>query len=68
LAYAEDNIDQILQSANDPMGDLENSWWVDSDEPWQTLAACIELRDALQCENPEDFVSHLPIHQARSLI
>jgi DNA-directed RNA polymerase len=55
-----------MASANDPLGDLENSWWVDSDEPWQTLAACMELRNALLCEDPEHYVSHLPIHQVGS--
>ena len=39
-------------------------WWCDgTDEPWQTLAACVEVRDAFRLENPEDFISHLPIHQ-----
>uniref|UniRef100_A0A915DH81 DNA-directed RNA polymerase n=1 Tax=Ditylenchus dipsaci TaxID=166011 RepID=A0A915DH81_9BILA len=38
-------------------------WWRKSDEPWQTLAACIEIRDAMKSGDPEQFVSHLPIHQ-----
>jgi len=44
---------------------LGRMWWCQEDmgEPWQTLAACVEIRDAYQLECPEDFVSHLPIHQ-----
>jgi DNA-directed RNA polymerase len=39
-------------------------WWVNSDEPWQTLAACMEVANALRCpEGPEAYVCHLPIHQ-----
>lgn len=34
-----------------------------SDEPWQTLAACIELASALRSEDPCNYVCHLPIHQ-----
>lgn len=38
-------------------------WWVDSDDPWQTLAACLELYEAIQSTDPHSFISHLPIHQ-----
>lgn len=29
---------------------------MESEEPWQTLAACIEVRDALRSPDPELFV------------
>uniref|UniRef100_A0AC34QL68 DNA-directed RNA polymerase n=1 Tax=Panagrolaimus sp. JU765 TaxID=591449 RepID=A0AC34QL68_9BILA len=61
ILYAEEHLDQILDSANNPLSGQR--WWLKSDEPWQTLAACIELRDALKSGDPENFVSHLPIHQ-----
>lgn len=39
-------------------------WWVASDEPWQTLAACMEVAKALRWpDGPEAYVCHLPIHQ-----
>jgi DNA-directed RNA polymerase len=56
-------MDQILSSANHPFENVESSWWLDSDEPWQTLAACMEIRNAMQSPCPENFISHLPIHQ-----
>ena len=35
-----------------------------SDEPWQTLAACMEVEAALRCaEGTANYISHLPIHQ-----
>lgn len=38
-------------------------WWHKADDPWQCLAACIELTNALRSPIPEEFVSHLPIQQ-----
>lgn len=38
-------------------------WWAESDNPWQTLACCIEISHALQSKNPENFISHFPVHQ-----
>ncbi|CAJ0578639.1 unnamed protein product, partial [Mesorhabditis spiculigera] len=51
----------IIDSAKRPLegGD----WWMESEDPFQTLAACIEIKNALEAKNPEEFVSHLPIHQ-----
>lgn len=55
-------MDSIVQSANRPWD--KNSWWTDSEEPWQTLAACMEIRDVLNSgKDPRDFISHLPVHQ-----
>ncbi|KAI6240892.1 DNA-directed RNA polymerase [Aphelenchoides fujianensis] len=62
LAFAEECMPHILHSANDPWA--ADSWWMKSDEPWQTLAACMEIRDILESGvDPAEFVSHLPIHQ-----
>ena len=61
IKYAEEHLDDILDSANNPLNGKK--WWLKSDEPWQTLAACIELRDALESGDPVNFISHLPIHQ-----
>ena len=54
-------LDEIFDSADNPLEG--RCWWKDSDDPWQTLAACIELTAALRSSNPEKFVSHLPIYQ-----
>ncbi|KAM3724532.1 DNA-directed RNA polymerase [Dirofilaria immitis] len=59
--YADEILPKILESANSPLsGEM---WWVKSEEPWQTLSACIEIRNALQTNDPMTFVSHLPIYQ-----
>jgi DNA-directed RNA polymerase len=60
-AFATHNIDKIYDSASSP---LEGSrWWLKAEDPWQCLAACIELRNALESPSPKNFVSHLPVHQ-----
>lgn len=38
-------------------------WWASSDEPWQTLSACMEIAKALKSGDPENYVSGFPIHQ-----
>lgn len=38
-------------------------WWTLSDEPWQTLACCIEITNAVRSKDPEKYVCHVPIHQ-----
>lgn len=39
-------------------------WWQNQAEPWQILACCIELKNALSHPSgPESYVSHFPVHQ-----
>lgn len=59
--FAMDNIDQIYDSATNPLGG--NRWWIKAEDPWQCLACCIELKNALESPDPTRFVSQLPVHQ-----
>lgn len=61
LAYANEHIDLIIDSADNPLDGKR--WWLTSDEPWQTLAACFEIVDAMRSPNPAEFMSGFPIHQ-----
>ena len=36
-------------------------WWQQAEKPWEILAACREVRDALATGNPAEFVSWLPV-------
>jgi len=55
-------MDKILDSARDPLHG--ERWWLESDDPWQTLSACIEIVHALEHPGgPADYTCHLPIHQ-----
>lgn len=59
--FTMDNLDSVLDSAN--KGLHGQRWWLKAEDPWQLLAACCELRNALQLSDPTEYVSHLPIHQ-----
>ncbi|XP_076275662.1 mitochondrial RNA polymerase isoform X2 [Rhynchophorus ferrugineus] len=62
LEFANENMDLILDSADHPLDG--KMWWAGSDEPWQTLACCIEVANVVRSGiDPADYVSHFPIHQ-----
>ncbi|PLN83127.1 putative mitochondrial DNA-directed RNA polymerase [Aspergillus taichungensis] len=59
--FAMDHLDDILDSANN--GLHGKRWWLKAEDPWQCLAACCELRNALREADPTQYLSRLPIHQ-----
>ncbi len=59
--FAEDHLTEIYDAAS--RGLKGDRWWLKAEDPWQCLAACIELRNALESPDPQQYVSHLPIHQ-----
>ncbi|KAM5237894.1 DNA-directed RNA polymerase, mitochondrial [Ctenodactylus gundi] len=61
LAFADTIMDDILDSADNPM--TGRRWWMEADEPWQTLACCMEVAKAVRSSDPAAYVSHLPVHQ-----
>ncbi|KAH8809103.1 mitochondrial DNA-directed RNA polymerase-like protein [Xylogone sp. PMI_703] len=60
-AFATEHLTDIYDSATNPLGGKR--WWLSAEDPWQCLATCIELKDALDSPDPTKFVSHLPVHQ-----
>ncbi|XP_036169703.1 DNA-directed RNA polymerase, mitochondrial isoform X1 [Myotis myotis] len=61
LAFADEIMDDILDSADQPM--TGRKWWMEADEPWQALACCMEIAQAVRAPNPAAYVSHFPVHQ-----
>lgn len=62
LRYADEIMDDILDSADHPL--TGRRWWAKSDEPWQTLSACIEIANVTRCPTgAETYMSSFPIHQ-----
>ena len=51
----------VIDSVNNPLGGKR--WWLSAEDPWQCLATCVELKNALDLPDPTQYVSHLPIHQ-----
>ncbi|KAH8596109.1 hypothetical protein B0O99DRAFT_510941 [Bisporella sp. PMI_857] len=59
--FATKHIEQIYEVVANPING--SRWWLQAEDPWQFLAACAELKNALESPDPEKFVSHLPVHQ-----
>lgn len=60
-AFTEEHLADIYDSATNPM--TGRRWWMKSEDPFQTLAACMELTEALDSPVPTKYVSHLPVQQ-----
>lgn len=61
IAFVENHLDDIFESASNPI--YGNRWWLTAEDPFQCLAACIDLSEALNSSAPHTVISHLPIHQ-----
>ncbi|XP_021914450.1 DNA-directed RNA polymerase, mitochondrial isoform X2 [Zootermopsis nevadensis] len=61
LRFAEEMLPEIMDSAEKPLTGC--MWWAESEEPWQTLACCKEIARAMKSGDPENYVSHFPVHQ-----
>ena len=59
--FTEDHITDIQDSAASPLDGRR--WWLGAEDPWQCLAACLELHAAVKLPDPTRYVSHLAIHQ-----
>ena len=61
LQYVDSHMDLILDSAAKPLSGFR--WWTTLDEPFQCLACCFEISNAVKSGDIAKYVSHLPIHQ-----
>jgi DNA-directed RNA polymerase, mitochondrial len=64
LAFVDNQLSDIFDSAVNPVDG--NCWWMNAEDPFQCLAACMDLSEALNSSSPHRAVSHLPIHQVPS--
>jgi len=55
-AWVEMHREEIMACAGDP---FNHRWWLEADEPWMFLRACIEYQS--YSHNPKEFKSTLPI-------
>lgn len=60
-AFSTDHLPNIIDSATNPLNG--DRWWLEAEDPWQCLAACFELKAAMDLPDPTKFVSSLPVHQ-----
>ncbi|KAI8534259.1 hypothetical protein RHMOL_Rhmol10G0076100 [Rhododendron molle] len=61
VAFTENHLDEIFDSADRPLEGKR--WWLKAEDPFQFLAVCINLSEALRSSSPEATISHIPVHQ-----
>ncbi len=59
--WVQEHLEDIRDCAEKPL--TGRRWWSQADDPWQFLAACRELINALDSPDPLAYKSPLPIHQ-----
>mmetsp|Transcript_39966 Transcript_39966/g.96398 ORF Transcript_39966/g.96398 Transcript_39966/m.96398 type:complete len:452 (+) Transcript_39966:185-1540(+) len=62
-AWSEEREGKILQSADSPLSEESLAFWLEADDPWQALATCFEIAEAVRSGDPESYVCNLPVHQ-----
>ncbi|KAI8823016.1 uncharacterized protein EV422DRAFT_523046 [Fimicolochytrium jonesii] len=60
-AFTMKHLAQVYESADRPLEGTR--WWLQFDSPWQLLAACQDLTNALRSDHPTKYLSRQPIHQ-----
>ncbi|KAF3663960.1 DNA-directed RNA polymerase 1, mitochondrial [Capsicum annuum] len=60
-AFSENHVEDIFDSADRPLEGKR--WWLGAEDPFQCLATCINIAEALRSPSPETTISHMPIHQ-----
>lgn len=60
-AYAVQHEQDILDSADKPLAGIR--WWLKAEDPWQCLATCFEIANALRSPDPHAYECSLPVHQ-----
>lgn len=61
VAFTEKHVDDIFDSSDRPLEGKR--WWLHAEDPFQCLATCMNLSEALRSSSPETTISHMPIHQ-----
>ena len=65
LSFTEKHLEDIFDSADRPLEGKR--WWLEAEDPFQCLAVCINLAEALRSSSPETTISHIPVHQVSSM-
>ena len=61
IEWTESQLDMIKDSALHPLDGLK--WWATAENPYQALATCIEINNAIESGDPLSYKCRLPIHQ-----
>ncbi|KAF8421296.1 hypothetical protein EV426DRAFT_637859 [Tirmania nivea] len=59
--FTDDHIDDIRDSVEHPL--RGKRWWLDAEDPWQCLAACYAVKEAMDLRDPTKYMCRLPVAQ-----
>ncbi|KAL7569203.1 hypothetical protein ACA910_016762 [Epithemia clementina (nom. ined.)] len=59
-AYTDENLAKVRESATDPFGG--ERWWMGLDDPFQGLATCVEIINAIDSGDAKSYMCLLPVH------
>ena len=63
VAFVDENMEAVHKTVSAPLDGDQLQWWMESENPWQCLATCIELSRAVKSGDPENYPCSLPIQQ-----
>jgi DNA-directed RNA polymerase, mitochondrial len=58
--FVDDNMEKVRASATDPFGG--ERWWMSLEDPFQGLATCFEVVNAIDSGDPATYMCSLPVH------
>lgn len=59
--WVDKQLADVMDSAKRPVDGRR--WWASAESPFQALAACIEITNAIESGDPANYLCHLPVHQ-----
>lgn len=60
VKFIDDNMDKVRESVLDPFG--SERWWMSLEDPFQGLATCFEIFQAIESGDPKSYLCSLPVH------
>ena len=60
VKFVDDHMDDVRESALKPFSG--SSWWMSLEDPFQGLATCMEIINAIDSGDPASYMSSLPVH------
>ncbi|EEB07890.1 RNA polymerase [Schizosaccharomyces japonicus yFS275] len=61
IDFVDNHLQDIFNSVDKPLDGEQ--FWTKADDPFQALAVCFEIADAIRSGDPSSFISHVPVQQ-----
>lgn len=61
VKFVDEHLPEVFDSADNPLNGKR--WWLKAEDPWQCLASCFALSEALRLDDPREYICHFPVAQ-----